>query len=75
MTPKILCVDDDPSIRTMLQKVLSAESYDVVLAIDGEEALSLASRENPDLMLQDIQLESTASKRSAGSGKTTPMPS
>ncbi len=56
MTPKILCVDDDQSIRTMLEKVLTAESYDVLLAINGEEAVEIAQKEDPDLILLDIGL-------------------
>ena len=55
-TPKILCVDDDQSIRTMLEKVLTAESYEVLLAISGEEGVALAEQEDPDLILLDIGL-------------------
>ena len=56
MTPKILCVDDDQSIRTMLEKVLTAESYEVFLAMNGEEGIELAEKEDPDLILLDIGL-------------------
>ncbi len=56
MKHKILVVDDDLAIRTMLEKVLSDEGYAVVSAINGEESVELAERENPDLILLDIGL-------------------
>ena len=56
MTHKILCVDDDLSIRTMLDKALRAEGYDVITAINGEEAVELAESQDPDLILLDIGL-------------------
>ena len=56
MTHKILCVDDDLSIRTMLDKALRAEGYDVITAMNGEEAVELAESQDPDLILLDIGL-------------------
>jgi DNA-binding NtrC family response regulator len=56
MTHKILCVDDDLSIRTMLDKALRAEGYDVITAINGEEAVQLAESQEPDLILLDVGL-------------------
>lgn len=56
MKHKILIVDDDLAIRTMLQKVLEREGYDVVAALNGEEAVDLAEKEAPDLILLDLGL-------------------
>jgi type IV pilus assembly protein PilB len=51
---RILAVDDDPFIRTLLEKVLSEARYEVVLATDGEEALAKVYRDMPDLIISDV---------------------
>ncbi len=56
MTPKILVVDDEESIRRTLSAVLGDEGYPVVLAADGDEALARAGQEQPDLVLLDIAM-------------------
>ena len=56
MNHKILCIDDDLSIRTMLDKSLRAEGYDVITAMNGEEGVELAESQEPDLILLDIGL-------------------
>ena len=56
MNHKILCVDDDLAIRTMLEKVLKAEGYDVVTATDGSDAVEVCKKDDPDLILLDIGL-------------------
>jgi type IV pilus assembly protein PilB len=52
--PRVLAVDDDPFIRTMLEKVLSEANYEVILAPDGEEALAKVFRDLPDLIISDV---------------------
>jgi type IV pilus assembly protein PilB len=52
--PRVLAVDDDPFIRTMLEKVLSEANYEVILATDGEEALAKVFRDLPDLIISDV---------------------
>lgn len=52
----ILVVDDDPRIRTMLNRVLSEEGYGVICAADGNEALQSAQSAPPDLVLLDIPI-------------------
>ena len=52
--PRVLAVDDDPFIRTMLEKVLSKANYEVILATDGEEALAKVYRDLPDLIITDV---------------------
>jgi two-component system response regulator VicR len=53
MREKILVVDDEQSLRYVLQSVLEKEGYEVVLASDGEEAVRLAEREKPHLIILD----------------------
>lgn len=52
--PRVLAVDDDPFIRTLLEKVLSEANYEVILATDGEEALAKVFRDLPDLIISDV---------------------
>ncbi len=54
--PKILVVDDEPSLTEALSYALVAEGFEVVTAADGEEALRLLDREHPDLVLLDLML-------------------
>ncbi|MCV2892362.1 phosphate regulon transcriptional regulator PhoB [Lentibacter sp. XHP0401] len=54
--PVILLVEDEPSQRAVLSYNLKAEGFDVVEAVDGEEALLLASEAQPDLCLLDWML-------------------
>jgi len=53
---QILVVDDDGGVRKALGLVLSGEGYAVQSAINGTEALDLAQRAPPDLVLLDLKL-------------------
>ena len=53
---KILLVDDDESIQLLYQEELREEGYDVVSAMNGEEALEQFRQEEPDLVILDIQM-------------------
>jgi CheY-like chemotaxis protein len=53
---RILCVDDDPSIRRVLQIILSSERHEVVTAPDGQAALDCITREKPDLLILDVTM-------------------
>jgi len=53
---KLLIVDDDPELRTLLKKHLEEEGYTVFTAKDGEEAIELIQKENPDVALVDYLL-------------------
>ena len=53
---KILVCDDDKNICELLRLYLEKEPFTVVIANDGEEALSAFSAENPDLVLLDIMM-------------------
>ncbi len=52
---KILIADDEAYIRELLATVLQ-EKYDVVLAPDGTEAVEVAKREQPDLIIMDVMM-------------------
>jgi DNA-binding response OmpR family regulator len=53
---KILIVEDDKFLRLLLERKLKNESFEVVAAEDGEEALEKIVTEKPDLILLDIIL-------------------
>lgn len=53
---KILVVDDEPMIVMTLSIRLKAAGYEVVTAQDGEEALTQAYAEKPDLVLLDVMM-------------------
>ena len=56
MKEKILIVEDNPENMRLLEMVLRAKNYTLLKATDGEEALDIAMRERPDLIIMDIQL-------------------
>lgn len=53
---RILVVDDEPQILRALGTNLRARGYDVKLAASGEEALEIAARSHPDLVVLDLGL-------------------
>lgn len=56
MKKKILVVDDDPRIQSLVKDCLSDYDYTVLLADDGASALRLALEEKPDLIVLDVEL-------------------
>ena len=48
---KVMLVEDDNNLREIYQARLSAEGYQLISAKDGEEALALAVKEKPDLII------------------------
>ena len=53
---KVMVVEDDQSLREIYSIRLTAEGYEIVSAGDGEEALALAVKEKPDLILSDVMM-------------------
>ena len=53
---KILLVEDDKSLREIYGVRLLAEGYDIVSAGDGEEALAMAIKERPNLIVSDVMM-------------------
>jgi DNA-binding response OmpR family regulator len=56
MAKKILVVDDKPELRTLLRSYLTQEGFEISLAADGQEALFVARREKPDLIILDLMM-------------------
>ena len=54
--PKILLVEDNEMNRDMLSRRLLKQGFEMVIAVDGEQAIDLARSESPDLILMDISL-------------------
>jgi len=78
MPPRILVVDDEPSVADLIEAVLVGEGYTVAIARDGAQGLMLARDWNPDLILMDIMLPavdgSTAIRRLKGDAETSGIP-
>ena len=53
---KILLVEDNDMNRDMLSRRLLRRGYDVVMALDGQQAVEMAAAEKPDLILMDMSL-------------------
>jgi len=53
---KILSIEDDPEVRTVIAEYLSTKGYVTLEAVDGETGLILFAEENPDLVLLDLRL-------------------
>lgn len=53
---KILIAEDRPSSRELIRTVLEGCGYSVAEAVDGRQAVELAKRENPDLLIVDLQM-------------------
>lgn len=53
---KIMLVEDDNNLREIYEARLLAEGYEIVAAQDGEQALALAVKEKPDLIIADIMM-------------------
>ncbi len=51
---KILVVDDDPDIIKATRKVLEAQGYHVIVALNGEECLEKIREERPDVIILDL---------------------
>jgi two-component system, cell cycle response regulator DivK len=76
--PKILVVDDDEMNRDMLSRRLLRKGYEVVLAVNGLEAIERTSAERPELILMDLSMPVLdgyeATRRLKGDGETASIP-
>jgi CheY-like chemotaxis protein len=54
--PKILLVEDNEMNRDMLSRRLIRKGYEVVMALDGQQAVEAAGAQKPDLILMDMSL-------------------
>lgn len=53
---KIMLVEDDNNLREIYEARLLAEGYEIISAQDGEEALAIAVKERPDLIISDVMM-------------------
>jgi len=58
--PRVLVVEDDPSLAGLLEFRFEAEGYEVTVTPDGDEALLLAEEQCPDLVVLDWMIEGTS---------------
>lgn len=56
MSTKILIIDDEPQIRTLLEKILMLEGYDVYSADTAAGGMDLTKKENFDIIITDVKL-------------------
>ncbi|MFA6489009.1 MAG: response regulator [Sideroxydans sp.] len=56
--PVVLIVDDDRSLRRLLQVTLERQKYELYEAYDGAEAIRMATEHKPDIILLDIMMPS-----------------
>lgn len=76
---KIVLVEDNEDNRDMLSRRLTRKGYEVLIAVNGEEAVELVQKEQPALVLMDISLpvmdgfEATRRLKSQDSTKNIPI--
>jgi PleD family two-component response regulator len=56
MPQTILIVDDEKRLVSLVESYLTQEGYRVATAFNGREALAIAEKENPDLVILDIMM-------------------
>ena len=75
----LLVVDDNEMNRDMLSRRLVRRGFEVVVAVDGEQGVSTATQEQPDIILMDMSLpvldgwEATRRLKAAESTRTIPV--
>ena len=62
----VLVVDDEPTIAEVVARYLDRAGYETRIAGDGAQALELAGRERPDLVVLDLMLPRIDGRRSCG---------
>lgn len=76
--PRILLVEDNEMNRDMLSRRLQRKGYEVLIAVDGEAGVRLATAERPDLILMDMSLPVVdgweATRRLKGLPETASIP-
>ena len=76
---KILVVEDNEMNRDMLSRRLSRNGFEVVVAVDGAQAVTMATAEKPDLILMDMSLpvmdglEATRHVKAAAATRSIPV--
>jgi two-component system, cell cycle response regulator DivK len=75
---RILLVEDNEMNREMLTRRLERRGYEVIMAVDGQDAIAVARATKPDLILMDMNLPTvdgwTATKKLKASPATSSIP-
>ena len=78
MAYKILVVDDEPTIVRLMEFILARQGHEVLVAINGEEALEKIKSQQPDLVLLDIMMPRIdgyeVAQRLRADGETAELP-
>jgi two-component system, OmpR family, phosphate regulon response regulator PhoB len=53
---RVLLADDDPALRRLIGTTLGSQDFDLLQAVDGEEALYVARQQHPELVLLDVNM-------------------
>ena len=72
MTARVLVVDDVAANVKLLEARLSAEYFDVITAMSGEQALAICERAECDLVLLDVMMPDPTASRCVGGSRPTP---
>ena len=56
MKRRVLLADDDPGLRRLIGTTLGTDDFDLLQAVDGEEALRIARQQHPQLVLLDVNM-------------------
>ncbi|MFH0886769.1 MAG: response regulator [bacterium] len=78
MKPRILIADDDQQIIKTISTILKSENYETLVAFDGLQAINIAIKEIPDLILLDIRMPASLGtsvfEKLKASNKTATIP-
>ena len=72
MQKTILVVDDEPEVVQLLSMRLSSEGYNVLTAVNGKEAVNIAKKEKPDLIVLDVLMPEMDGSKAASILKESP---
>jgi DNA-binding response OmpR family regulator len=56
MKKRLLVIDDDPQVRSLVRRTFQAPDYEVFEASDGDEAVAVVLEKHPDLILLDMHM-------------------
>ena len=70
--PTILIVEDNTLNRKLAETLLKTQGYQLLTALDGQEAIDITTREQPDLVLMDMQLPKVSGYDATRTLKTQP---